>query len=175
MIRCCIVAMAWCVGLAAHLVAADEWKTFSSEEGNFQLKMPSETKYSTQLTEDGKTTMHQFSAELNNGHTAFMVMYLDVPEERLKESSHAEILDDAAKAIAKGVGKVLKDEKIKWRGHEGRGLVLEGKADKKVTSITYRVIQVNRRSYQFLVIGVGKKPPPADAKKFLDSFELLRK
>jgi hypothetical protein len=176
MIRCCMFALAWIVGLTSNLVAADNWKTFTSKEGNFQLKMPSDVQYSTQITDDGKGTMHKFGAEVDNGHTAYMVMYLDLTKERLKEVSPAEIVADVAKGIAAGtMSKLLKDEKIKWRGHEGRQLVLEGKADGKATYMTYRVIQVKGRSYQFLVISDLKAPAPEDIKKFLDSFEPLRK
>jgi hypothetical protein len=159
--RLCWLATAFALFLTAG--CGKEWKEASSPEGKFTVLMPGTPKEQSR-TQAGITN-HIFALEVKDG--AYMVSYLDVPPGTPANYSLA-----IQAAAANRQGKGVKESDITIEGHEGKAYEFEMGNPKGYA--VGRIVLVNNRLYQLLVMGANISSSDADVQKFLNSFKLTK-
>jgi hypothetical protein len=166
------------LGLLIPLVAAakddkDAWKELAPKDGGFVVMMPGtpvERKEEDLKTPSGPIELHIFEVERKKEETAYVVLYCEIPESALKNSTDEKRLDYAKKrAVAGTKGKLKVEKKLKLGSHPGRELhfEVEGKG-----LVRLRMYVVKDKLYQLLVAGPKNQVTSKDADKFLESFKL---
>ncbi len=153
---------------------AQKGHKLSSKEGRFYIMFPGEPEYSAEDVETavGKLKMHTYLYE-ESSDAAYMVAYIDYPDDLVDESDN-DVLLDAALEGALGswgidVNKVSKE--TTW--HSGyKGIYCrESNGD---TYTAYEVMLVENRLYQIAILQYGKSISKKVLSSFFDSFELKK-
>lgn len=133
---------------------------------------PQEQAQSTQ-TQSGVIEGHLFLADTPDG--AYMVSYLDLPEELAKQSTTKSLLDNRRDTAVKNANAQLISEKeITLNGNPGREFTAHavGKAGER-GFLKVRVFLVKDWVYQITVLTLEDRVTEAQMDVFLDSFRLL--
>ena len=163
--------------VSTQFAAADEWKKTISQEGNFKIQLPGESKYSSSNldTNLGMIKLHMFMTVIDSGNTVYMVMYNDYPDELFKMKSTDQILADAAGGVVRNVkGKLQSETKITYGKLPGKDLELTITEKDKVIYVSWRLLLSKNRLYQIACANTGKKLPAETVKKVMKSFQLLQ-
>jgi len=149
-------------------------KPFSSDAGRFKVSLPGEPKEasSTISTKAGPIKLTNVNVELADG--VYMVIYSDYPETVTRAATPDGLLDTAMKGVVSGAdGKLLTSKKITQNGFPGRefaySLTGPGGPDDKGLA-RYRLVLVNGRQYQVVVMGKEAMAKSATADSFFGSF-----
>ena len=147
----------------------NNWKTFTSPEGNFSALFPGTPEEKTQSELFLK--VHSFVCEVSK-KTAFLVMYTDFPE--TMHVSPTDAFFDGAKngALAKD-GKLLQEKSMTIEGFPGREIQID--KNKGEAFIIDRYFLAANRMYQVMAVVPRDNQSSTNITHFLDSFSLLKK
>jgi hypothetical protein len=151
------------------VIPIKNWKRFSSDEGKFSVLFPGTPEATNDLikTSFGEIRMQTFFV-WSDIQTEYAVNYNDNPNIVEKLSPQQEF-DSSQESVAEKFGEVINQRDFNFRDFPARefDFVAGGKAD---FSGRVRLILVNQRLYQVIVIFLTKNPYLDDFKIFLDSF-----
>lgn len=147
----------------------NNWKTFTSQEGNFSVLFPGEPKEVTQSKLFLK--VHAFVCDANR-KTSFLVSYTDFPK-KLHVSPTDKLYDDARNGGLGKDGKLLQEKSITVEGFPGREIQAE-KNDGK-SFVVDRYFLAADRMYQVAVVVPKQDQASTNISYFLASFSLLKK
>ncbi len=147
----------------------------------FNVKLPGEVIHTVARCTNGtakaleNARLNVFLVELDLDTLNYTVMLHDFSDERIKSKGTDEILTEVGKALVKDVRGTLQSEtKLALSGHPGRELNFTSKLSGKLTTYQWRIYVVGNRLYQ---VGIAREEKPINAvaaKKFFDSFELVK-
>lgn len=146
----------------------NNWKTFTSQEGNFSVLFPSEPKEVTQSKLF--LQVHSFVCDANR-KTSLLVSYTDFPE-KLHVSATDKLYDDARNGGLGKDGKLLQEKPITVEGFPGREIQAEKNGGKAF--IIDRYFLAANRMYQVAVVVPKQDRASTNISYFLDSFSLLK-
>jgi hypothetical protein len=168
--KLCILLLALLILPA--LVQSQDGHKKTSLFGKFSIVFPGEPDYSVEdvETEVGTLEMHTYLYE-ESDNVAYMVAYIDYPEDMVQESDNDVLLNAALEGALGSWG--IDSEKVKkevtWHsGHKGI-FTKESSGD---TYTAYEVLMVGNRLYQIAILKYGKAIGKKELKAFYDSFEL---
>jgi len=146
----------------------------SSKPGKFFIKFPGEPTYSAEDVETavGKLKMYTYLYE-ESDNAAYMVAYIDYPDDMVEESDNDVLLDAALEGALSSWGIDLDkvNKEITWHsGYKG----IYTKESSGDTYSAYEVILVDSRLYQLAILQYGKSIPKKTISTFFDSFELKK-
>jgi hypothetical protein len=143
----------------------DAWQEFTSAEGAFSILLPGTPITEERTAPNGKTT-RLVEVELKDG--AYLVSYIDVGAGRPRDPSTV-----AKDLAAKHAGTVLAESDFTVAGASGKEFELHVSRPQK-GYLSARVVAVNGRLYQFLVLGTHAHVKDPDVQKFFESFRLTK-
>ena len=154
------------------LAQSQDGYTKTSLSGKFSIVFPGEPDYSVEDVETavGTLEMHTYLYE-QSGNAAYMVAYIDYPEDMVEESDNDVLLDAALEGALSSWGIDLEkvNKEVTWHsGHKGI-FTKESSGD---TYTAYEVILVGNRLYQIAILQYDKAIGKKELKTFYDSFEL---
>ena len=156
------------------VVPASQWKYFASEEGRFRVLFPGSPQETNLIINTTATniTMPCFFVWADR-QTEYAVNYGDYPK-ALKKSSPKEQFDLSQAGMAEKFGNVLTQRDYSFENFPARDFkfVVGGKGN---FSGNVRLILVDERLYQIMVIFLTKNPHEDDFKTFFDSLSLHEK
>src|SRR5882724_2790937 len=94
---------------------------FTSKDGRFSVKLPAEptTKSEDISSDNGPSTLHTFTVEINGGRSFFLIGYSDYNT----SLDVAKTLDGVISAQAIGMkGKITSDKTVALKGYSGRSV-----------------------------------------------------
>ena len=151
---------------------AQEGHELSSVEGNFFIIFPGEPSYSAEDVETavGTLKMHTYLYEQSDD-AAFMVAYIDYPDDMVDESDNDDLLNAALEGALGSWGIDISEINKETTWHSGyKGTFCkESSGD---THTAYEVILVGSRLYQIAILQYGKAISKKTINSFYDSFEL---
>jgi hypothetical protein len=162
-------------GLALLNVSQPDWQTYQSPAGRYSILMPGRPKEQTQAFESAVGTLDLHIATYENRSGAYLVMYVDYPADLVAAGQASAILDGAAQgAVANVDGQLTRQQAVSLGAAPGREIEFDAAAQgaQPATRIKVRYYLVGRRLYQVMVVAPQAQGLPADAPKFLDSFNL---
>jgi hypothetical protein len=160
------------------VISASEWKKFSSMEGKFSVWFPGNPER-TNITDSASgfdLSMPSYFVWANR-QTEYSVNYCDYPEEvirRLGKFTPQQQFDFSQSDVVKvGGGKIVYQKDITIEGYPARDFefVTGGKAN---YSGRVRLILLNGRLYQLIVIFLTANPHPKDWDIFFNSFQFQK-
>jgi len=174
-----LLAATLLISATTSTAAAAQWRTLTSKEGNFKLKMPGkpQTMNRSLKTAVGKIEMHIFVVAPTGQKAAYMLMYNDYPEQFARQADPKKVLDGAIHGVVrKRKGKITQEKDIKIDGYPGKAVVFEsGSGGAKFTG-HIRTFLVKNRLYQVMVLyDRSGAPTKTEIARFLTSFERLSK
>jgi hypothetical protein len=147
-----------------------EFESYRSDDGNFTILFPGEPAKEMQSvnTLAGKIDFVMYRA--GSKKSGFVVGYCDYPQEVIKDSNPKKMLDGAMDGAAGNVrGKIVKEMELDFHGYPGREIEIKLPRN---TTIRARLILINNRLYQMMVISPSADILEEKGTKFLDSFSV---
>jgi hypothetical protein len=149
--------------LSAGCVKPVEWKEYTSAEGRFSVLLPGTPKEGTRA--QAGLTVKSYGVEVKNG--AYAALYTDLPPgtpfdcsaaiRAMADNSQGQVLSETDFDLGGSKGKAFEVEVGRPRGHAaGRMVVVDG------------------RLYQLIVMGADLRASDPDVQTFLGSFRLTR-
>lgn len=159
--------------LAAAPAVGQRGEKYESSAGRFSVRFPGPPKETNQLAKSqlGDLTAHTAAYALSDGN-AFMVSYMDFPEDAAKPEDSGKLFDGIRKGLQGDDGKLIDQIEVKVGAAKHPGRDIEIEKDRK--RMKFRVVLRDGRIYQVAVIGTPSFVKGKDAKAFLDSFELTK-
>ncbi|MBN1218138.1 MAG: hypothetical protein JXM69_04360 [Anaerolineae bacterium] len=155
-----------------------EWVEFSSAEGGFSVRFPTEPSEQTQGTPTvmGEIEMQIFMAPLGE-EAIFGVMYNDFPLDISSVTAERieEILDSGRdSALANMGGEMVNEESVSLDQYPGRHITFEISKDKFPGGGkgVLRAYLIENRLYQLIALGSHQGITDEDIEFFINSFEL---
>lgn len=163
-----ILAVAVLAACAAGLTGQDDKKY--EKEGKFTAKFPTAPALKTQAA-GGLTLNLVMAEEKDKGKGGFLVIYSDLPAEKLKAPTSKQVLDTCQEALEKDFkAKVLKsgDTTIGAKKHPAREIT----AERDEWQIRGSIALAGTRLYQVYVYGSKEFVGGPEATDFLNSFNI---
>ncbi len=160
------------LALLPLIAEAQKGYELMSHKGKFFIVFPGEPEYSVEnvKTAVGKLEMNTYLYE-ESIDVAFMVAYIDYPNDVVEESDSDELLDAALGGALGSWGIDINKVSLETRWHDGyKGIYCKDSNDD--TYVAYEVILVKNRLYQLAILQNGKAISKKTLKSFYDSFEL---
>ena len=165
---CAVMALCVCAGCQRKV-----WRTFSSKQGKFSVRMPGkvETVTHSRKTKVGLLKVHMFLAQQE--HRVFMVAYTDYPLNFIKGTRAETILDDVILGALRRFEKpkILQKKTIQRGVVSGMEFQAQGFQKKKKFLYTSRVYLRKNRLYQAAAMHQTTKDKPL-IQKYLSSFQI---
>lgn len=152
--------------LGSLALAQPAWQKLESREGKFQVLMPGVARSSVVPLQTSVGNLKQFQFLVNLGERAFMVTYVDYPQDTVDELGPEKILQNVLAGIASAGSKILEDKPLELGESLGRELLYLKPNGFLIHS---RVVLVGNRFYQLTLVRSGQEPDP-DAARFFESF-----
>ncbi|MCC7229912.1 MAG: hypothetical protein IT203_05925 [Fimbriimonadaceae bacterium] len=146
------------------------WATYASSGGKYTVDMPGKVGTMVRPVPTDAGTIQMYSAYVDLGQKAFMIMHNDYP----KEGDSAKVLAGVWSGQTSGKEdlKVLRKTSLKWQGIPA----MEGEFDygtgANVTHSRVRFVLKGKRLYQQMVIGIGSSVDRAAADRFFKTFKI---
>jgi hypothetical protein len=160
------------VAILPLMANAQKGYKLMSEEGNFFIIFPAEPSYSAEevKTAVGKLKMHTYLYE-ESGDAAYMVAYIDYPDDLVEESDNDVLLEAALEGALGSWGIDIDEVGKETTWHSGyKGIFCNEKNGD--THAAYEVILAENRLYQIAILHYGKAIPKKTLSTFYDSFEI---
>lgn len=160
------------IAMLPLMAEAQKGHKLSSEEGGFFIIFPGEPSYSVEdvKTAVGKLKMHTYLYE-ESSDAAYMVAYIDYPEDLVEESDNDVLLDAALEGALSSWGIDIENADKETTWHDGfKGIFTNEKNGD--THAAYEVILAENRLYQIAILQYGKSIPKKTLSSFYDSFKL---
>lgn len=172
-----LVAVSLLLSIASS-ARAEEWVTYASPDGKFQALFPAkpvETSQSTE-TEFGSVQFTSCMAEIANGSVAYGVTYNDYPDS-VRKTNPEKVLDSAREGVKNNLkGTVVAETKSIVNDYPARDFTVESEVDGQKLFYHTRLVLVESRLYQLLIVRVGDTPVDiADGVRFFANFKPLTK
>jgi hypothetical protein len=154
--------------------AAEEWKTYTSEEGRMSFLMPSMPKGDSHTTQAAEApfTLYRFTAASKDRSATYYAMYADVTPVSDPRISKEMLLDAGRDGEARKFGVPVRNEKsITLQGRPGRAFTLD-RPGGWVTQ--YRFYLDGNRLYELIASTRAAQENAPEVKTFLGSLKLLR-
>lgn len=155
------------------------WKDYSSTAGKYSVSMPGVPKEEIkQLPAAGGTQVDMEVAQLDLGKEAFMVAFIQFPNEKKPPVPIQSLMSTAIKgAVASTIqGKVSDEKEIEVNGVSCREFKATGKYKSKDATMAGKFCFTDNRLYQVLAMGENTgKPFDEKATQFLTSFKITDK
>jgi len=151
-----------------------QWRSVESSEGQFRVSLPGEPSKSddpaTDALDGSKFVSHRLSSALRK-RTIFAVTWWENPaqSEKTPDELFAHFRECDLKVFH---GTIARDERLDIQGFPANDLVVFGA--KGGFAAENRLIRVGSRIYSLWVIGPSDNVDKADARKFFDSFLLIK-
>ncbi len=145
-----------------------EFEEYYSADGRFSILFPGEPEESLQsvTTVAGQINLVMVSA--GSKKSGFVVGYADYPRNVVENSDPEKVLDGARDGAVRNVRGQLTDETtLDFHGHPAREIRVEVA---KKTSIRSRLILIENRLYQVMVISQSARILNGKGSEFFDSF-----
>lgn len=152
------------------------WKKYESKEGSFSVRLPAEPKAQKIVldTEVGRTYLNMYVLNRKDDNFIYSVGYIDYPVTLLQLKNADKILDDGVDGAVRNIqGILISDSKISIKNYPGREVAMEAAGGKVV--VKARFFLVGQRMYQLMVTTDKKGADSYHIRKFLNSFELIKK
>jgi len=167
------------IGLALLMLAmlpvmaqAQDGHKLTSIKGKFYILFPGEPEYTVEDVETavGMLKMYTYLYE-ESENAAYMVAYIDYPEDMVEESDNDVLLNAALDGALGSWGIDVNKVKKETSWHDGyKGIFCrDSNGD---THAAYEVILAENRLYQIAILQYGKPIPKKVLSSFYDSFEL---
>lgn len=172
MMRARMFAVVGLVTIIGAVSAQVDFKQFASTDGRYKVLFPGPVKSETVEVPSGKAQLKVMidSVELRGG-TAFMVTYVDAPEEVAKSPPGPRInkVRDANKGEQ---GKVLEEKELTLGAEKypARDVLIQTPDG----HLRNRIVIAGARLYQVMIRGQKDVVTSASADKFLASFEVTK-
>lgn len=160
------------LALLPVLSQAQEGYKKTSLFGRFTVVFPGEPDYSVEDVETavGTLKMHTYLYEQSE-NAAYMVAYIDYPEDMVEESDNDVLLDAALEGALGSWGINAEKAKKETTWHSGyKGVFTKESSGDTYTA--YEVLLVDNRLYQIAILQYGKPISKKALSSFYDSFEL---
>jgi hypothetical protein len=161
--------------IATIETSADDWITFSSDEGGFSLLLPQQPQEQRQPVQTDVGTVEAIMYLVEAGNTAFGAGFSDFPASTAAADPDA-VLAGARDGAANNVnGTVVDEQPIELNGFPGLEIAVEIPAASSVPGgALYRaqLFLVNNRLYQVIYVAPKADEDPADYQKLFTSFQL---
>ncbi|MBN9122020.1 MAG: hypothetical protein J0I06_23240 [Planctomycetes bacterium] len=152
---------------AAGLTGQDDKKY--EKEGKFTAKFPSAPIQDTKSA--GGLTLHIFLADYEKGKGGFLVIYSDLPADKLKAPTPDQVLDSGKKALEDDFKlKNVKAEPTAVGPKKYPGRTISG--DREELNLRGQIVLVGNRLYQVYVFGPKDFVTGKEADDFLASFKI---
>jgi hypothetical protein len=152
-------------------VSVSSWKKFTSAEGKFSIWFPGNPEETNIVIEASNVRILQpcFFAWADP-QNEYAVNYGDYPKS-LNKMKPEQQFDICQSGVAREIGKIIYQTNLQFENYPARDLefVAGGKAN---YSGRMRLILVNERIYQLVVIFLTTNPHPADREIFFGSFHI---
>jgi hypothetical protein len=161
----CVVAAAIVLsaGCSKLFKGSFNWQTFTAPDGSFTVELPGKMKQETR--QQGGLTITMYGAEVRNG--MFGVAITDLPPGAPFD------YDAGVQGVANShAGKILRKGSWSINGHEGRSYEIEITNPKGFG--TGRMVVINNRLYQLLIMGSNYRESDAEVQRFINSFKVNR-
>jgi hypothetical protein len=145
-----------------------EFEEYYSADGRFSVLFPGEPEESLQSVRTAVGQINLVMLTAGSKTSAFVVGYADYPRNVVESSDPEEMLDGARDGAVGNVGGRLTDETtLDFHGHPAREIRVEVA---KKTSIRARVILIENRLYQVMVVSKSARILDGKGSEFFDSF-----
>ena len=157
------------------------WETIRSTEGGFRIDLPGAGSYTVFDSTDRATGAalkgHRWMLELDNGWTAYVAGYSDLPAARVSSLGLDGTLSDAVKGGLQEVnGTLVSETPIIVSGYPAHEFVIAADRGGKTFTIRGRAILVGLRLYQVITLHVPgtSRLEPGEVDRVLNSFQVIR-
>lgn len=160
-------------GSTATEPAADDWTSFKSEAGKFEVKVPESMKSesSPSDTAAGEIETHMFTAK--DGMVVYQVGYSDFPKAIIKAAKPQKLLKGGEDGAMKAINATATSSKeVTVQKYPGREFATVAEAEGVKIDYTGRAILVKNRLYQLQVLGPSGSVDETEKRKFIDSFKI---
>jgi hypothetical protein len=151
------------------------WQEYRSQVGRYSILMPGRPKEQTQVVDSAVGSLDMRIASYEDRSGAYMVMYVDYPENLIHSGQADDILDRAAQgAVTTVKAKLTRQQDFPLGAIPGREIGFDAPAQgtQPATRVKVRYFLADNRLYQVMVVAQQNQGLPADTQKFLDSFQL---
>jgi hypothetical protein len=153
---------------------ATEWDEFAARDASFSIRTPGPLEVSIDTIDTPFGVVRSVRHLHADDERSFGVSYADYPEALLRQSTAAELLDDAReRTITSLDAKLLGEETIELGRFAGRSLRLEAAGG--AITVQSRLYMVRSRLYHVVAVTRRDEAASPDVRRFLDSFQLLRR
>jgi hypothetical protein len=144
------------------------WQTFTSQDGKFSVELPGKPQEGSRSIPVGTDTMELHTFSLGTSKESYTMTFSDYPAS-IMQTSAATLLEGALTGVV-GQGTLVDKQSITVDGNPG----IQAEFEVPGTGYSwYKALFVEERMYQLIVIAQNKDATAQDAKRFLDSFELM--
>jgi hypothetical protein len=153
--------------------AADEWTTFTSTGGKFDIKAPEtmSEQSSSNPSAAGTLETHMFTAK--DGAIVYQVGYTDMPSSVVRAATPQTLLKGGEQGALQAIhGEAESSKIVSVQKNPGREFTTTAEVAGMRFDFIGRVVLVKRRLYQVQVLGPKGTVKDADRRKFIDSFHL---
>ncbi len=165
-----------CVGVLMALVVplatfAQSWIQYRPAGGGYQIEMPDTPTVQTEDLKiaDGRT-VPQIRAIIDKRRTAYIMSYLDYPDDIVQGASPETLLKRMRDGMTQ-MARVRRDVAITISGVPGRELI---GIDKNGIQFVMRAALSGNRLFQMVVAGADGIEAQPDTMRFLESFSLVK-
>ncbi len=159
----------------AKPTAPPGWDLTKASDGSFQIYLPAKPTYGSEDIETaiGPVKMHTYIVELNEGNTAYGMIYSDYPGLDLDLVDPDEMLLGAQEGLlSRFPGATLNTErKIKLGNFPGRDLEFVQRSGGETIYGAWRLYMVRNRMYQVSIISVNNKIDAEMQKSLFANFQ----
>lgn len=148
------------------------WREFEIPAGRFKILMPGTPKTTRRTipTDIGKVASTRYTA-IDAANVTYDVLLNDYPKSGVSRARPQKLLDSVRDGLMfQTKGRMVSDKQITLAGFPGRDLEITGSDG---THYRTRLVWVETRLYQIMVVTAGKPRPEADV--FFDSFRITGK
>jgi hypothetical protein len=143
------------------------WTSFTSDEGQFSVLMPTTPRENTQNTTAANVELTLYTFVSTEGDAEYTLVYVDYPPEVMASGEPRTMLANAFAGVH-GTNAVEVQEEITVQGNPG----LYGEFNSSSGYAWYKAVLRDNRLYQLIAIALDKATNEEDAKRFLDSFQI---
>ena len=164
--------------LSAHMVDAQDWTKYKSEDLAFIADFPEEPKRTVQKvnTAVGELDMHMIMHSPTSGddNAVYSVIRSDYPVDQFVDADdkyNTSVLDGAVQGAVNNVnGELVFDDKITFNGFPGRSIKIKIQGG----FIYIRAYLVNNTMFISQVICVTDNDENSSIERFLNSFDIIK-
>ena len=165
-----ILSLLFMLMLACADAQAQQWSAYQSPDGRYKVDMPgkpSVDRAPVKLNDGGTVTNVEVMVEL--GDQAFLAIHTDFAPGTFASVGAQQALINGRDAATTN-RRLLSDRSLTIAGYPAREYVFETKDD---LILLCRAALARNRMFQAIAVYPAGKPEPAEARRFINSFDIL--